>query len=98
MTFRTRFVSVITLNVYEGYVFVDVVNSLPGSITGLPCSRRSEYGSMALEIGGISYLGQNSLVMSPAERRPERECVAEAQQQTRPLIRVDAHNNKPLAV
>jgi hypothetical protein len=40
-----------------------------------------KYGDLTLQVGGVSNLGQQNVVMSPAGLGPENDCAGEPQQQ-----------------
>jgi hypothetical protein len=59
----------------------DYITRTPEGITGPPYSWGSKYGNLALQVGAVSNVRQQNLVMSPAGLGPENVCAGEDRQQ-----------------
>jgi hypothetical protein len=52
-----------------------------GGITGPPCSGGYKYGDLALQVGAVSNLRQQTVIMVPVGLSPENDCAGEDQQE-----------------
>jgi hypothetical protein len=53
---------------------------VPGSITDYPVRGRNKCWNLVLQVGYVSNLGQQNIVMSPVGLRPKKDCAGRAQQ------------------